>query len=393
MFNTEMCLAIAMVLIVFAVGDFFSTITKAKISSLFVIMVAFLLLFLFDIYPDNIIDISGLKNVAMVCVQLLLLNMGTTVSLKQLAREWRTVVASCLSMAIAVAACIILIPVVGKDTAIVSAPVITGGIAAVLIMQQAAEAKGMVMASAVGAFVYSLQKFFGTVPASSCGLKAAKRIVEKMRQEKLNPPAGQSTVAETTHKKTFYEKHEKYYTTFTCLAIGGVGCFISSLLGDVTGISGSIWSMVIGIALGASGLVCPNFLRSRANSAGFFNFMALVPVIPSLATIEFHMLPSIGFQVVLIFAVTIAATYIVFKLTPAWRIIGDKDISIGVAMCQMIGYPGTQLIVDEIANAVGTTQEERDMIQSKIATAYVISGFASVTILSVFIAGFMAKLL
>ena len=37
--------------------------------------------------------------------------------------------------------------------------------------------------------------------------------------------------------------------------------------------------------------------------------------------------------------------------------------------------------------------EERDAVTNKIQTAYVISGFTSVTILSVFIASFLAKLL
>ena len=39
------------------------------------------------------------------------------------------------------------------------------------------------------------------------------------------------------------------------------------------------------------------------------------------------------------------------------------------------------------------TAEERDAVTNKIQTAYVISGFTSVTILSVFIASFLAKLL
>lgn len=39
------------------------------------------------------------------------------------------------------------------------------------------------------------------------------------------------------------------------------------------------------------------------------------------------------------------------------------------------------------------TPEERDAVTNKIQTAYVISGFTSVTILSVFIASFLAKLL
>ena len=44
----------------------------------------------------------------------------------------------------------------------------------------------------------------------------------------------------------------------------------------------------------------------------------------------------------------------------------------------MIGYPGTQLISDEIAKTVGETDEEVDYLSTRIGTAYVISGFTSV---------------
>ena len=53
----------------------------------------------------------------------------------------------------------------------------------------------------------------------------------------------------------------------------------------------------------------------------------------------------------------------------------------------------TELIATEITNAVAETPEERDAVTNKIQTAYVISGFTSVTILSVFIASFLAQLI
>ena len=62
-------------------------------------------------------------------------------------------------------------------------------------------------------------------------------------------------------------------------------------------------------------------------------------------------------------------------------------------MCQMIGYPGTQLISEEIAKTVGKTPEEIDYLEKRIGTAYVISGSTSVTVLSIVVATIMAKIL
>ncbi|WP_251446833.1 hypothetical protein [Vermiculatibacterium agrestimuris] len=368
------------------------TITKAKISSMFVIMVGFLVLFLTKILPSDIINTAGLTSMCTISIQFLLFNMGTTVDLGQLKREWRTVVASCLSMLIAVVACIAVIPIISKEAAMVSAPVLTGGIAALTIVQDAANANGFTEAAALAAFVFAVQKFFGTLPASRCGLRYANRVVEAMRNDQLAAKVV-SGAQDKDRKPAFYEKHAKYYTVFVCLAIGAVAAYIATALGSLTGISATIWSMVLGIAARAFGLVPPNFQKTKGNAHGVFSWLALASVIPSLGKVDISVVPTIGFRVLVIFAVAMLAIFVVFKFTPAWRILGDKDLSIGVAMCQMIGYPGTQLVVDEIAKAVAQNDEEYNAIESRLATAYVISGFASVTLLSVFIAGLMVKFL
>lgn len=92
-----------------------------------------------------------------------------------------------------------------------------------------------------------------------------------------------------------------------------------------------------------------------------------------------HAAPT-GIFVACVFALTLLGIVVIFKVLPVWKIVGDRDLAIGIAMCQMIGYPGTQLISDEIAKTVGETDEEVDYLSTRIGTAYVISGFTSVTI-------------
>ena len=113
---------------------------------------------------------------------------------------------------------------------------------------------------------------------------------------------------------------------------------------------------------------------------GFFMFGVLTVIVPSLAKVDLSMLPQLGFFVACVFALTLLGIVVIFKVLPVWKIVGDRDLAIGIAMCQMIGYPGTQLISDEIAKTVGETDEEVDYLSTRIGTAYVISGFTSVTI-------------
>ena len=136
-----------------------------------------------------------------------------------------------------------------------------------------------------------------------------------------------------------------------------------------------------------------NLLKKNANASGFFIFGALTAIVPSLAKVDFSMLGQLGITVVAVFAVTVAGIILAFKILPLWKIVGDKDLCIGIAMCQMIGYPGTQLISEEISKAVGKTPEEIDYLEKRIGTAYVISGFTSVTVLSIVVATIMAKIL
>ena len=57
----------------------------------------------------------------------------------------------------------------------------------------------------------------------------------------------------------------------------------------------------------------------------------------------------------------------------------------------MIGFPGTLIISEEIANQLGETEEERDFVLSHILPKMLIAGFTTVTIASVFLAGFLVK--
>ena len=394
--------AVFMILLIFFLGDLVGALTKAKISSMFVIMMGFLVLFLTGIYPADIMTTAGFAGVASLGQYFLLFNMGTSVDLATLRREWRTVVGAIIGMAAAIVGCCVAIPIIGKDFALAAAPVVNGGIVATTTMVQACDEKGLAAAAALATFIYAVQKFVGTLPASNCGLSVANELVADLRTKHAADPnyswyAEQSSKSSSASaKEPLWKGIKKYYTTFICLAIGATAIVLAQMIAKVfkptplSFINMSILCMVFGITARNTGLVPPNIMRDQAKANGFFSFLSLCTIIPSLAKIDISMLPSIGFATVVIFVLVMVFTFIVFMLTPAWKVVGSKKLAIGIAMCQMIGYPGTELIATEITNAVAQTDEERDAVTARIQTAYVISGFTSVTILSVVIAGILA---
>lgn len=394
--------AVFMILLIFFAGDLVGALTKAKISSMFVIMMGFLVLFLTGIYPADIMATAGFAGVASLGQYFLLFNMGTSVDLPTLRREWRTVVGAIIGMAAAIVGCCVAIPIIGKDFALAAAPVVNGGIVATTTMVQACDEKGLAAAAALATFIYAVQKFVGTLPASNCGLSVANELVADLRAKHAADPnyswyAEQTSSSSTAStKEPLWKGIKKYYTTFICLAIGATAIVLAQTIAKVlkptplSFINMSILCMVFGITARNTGLVPPNIMRDQAKANGFFSFLSLCTIIPSLAKIDVSMLPSIGFATVVIFVLVLVFTFVTFMLTPAWKVVGSKKLAIGIAMCQMIGYPGTELIATEISNAVAQTEEERDAVTARIQTAYVISGFTSVTILSVVIAGILA---
>ena len=385
--------ALFIILLVFAFGDFIGVITKARVSSMFVIMATFLVLFMTQAIPADICTTANLTYVTKIGLQFLLVDMGSSVGLAELKKEWRTVVTATIALLLAVVGCALAMPIIGREASLVSMPVIAGGVVAANTMVTAAEGIGLPTCAALATFIYATQKLVATLPASNGGIQYANQLVEEYRKQDHSADAVKSETTET--KLLFWQKHKQFYSNFVCLAIAATIAFLAYLLGEATNgwIGQSLWSMILGIVARNLGLVPGHFLRDTSRSTGFFNFLTMVTMIPSLAKINLAQIPMIGFNALMIFIFAMVVLVVAFRFTPMWKVCGSKSLALGIAMCQMIGYPGTQLIADEIANAVGATDAERDYISEKLGTAYVIAGFTTVTLLSVVLANFVSKIL
>ena len=278
-----------LILIIFFAGDLVGALTKAKISSMFVIMMGFLVLFLTGLYPGDIMTTSGFAAVASLGQYFLLFNMGTTVDIAQLKREWRTVVGAMIGMAAAIVGCAIAIPIIGKDFALAAAPVVNGGIVATTTMVKACEDAALPAAAGLATFIYAVQKFVGTLPASNCGLSVANNVVDDLRSKHAADP-GYSWYNEQAGEHggskaaPFWQGIKKYYTTFICLAIGataiviaeqGAKLFKAFKIGEVAPLSFinmSILCMVLGIIARNTGLVPPTKMPTQAKPNAYYTY-------------------------------------------------------------------------------------------------------------------------
>lgn len=389
--NNAMFSSFMIVLIVFALGDIVGKITKGKLSGMMVVMLLFLVGFLTKLIPADIIDQGGLTALSKLAIAMVLFNMGTTLNVKQLIEEWRTVLMAALCM---LASCLVMLlvsPVIGFDTVLVGMPVINGAAMATSLMASAAAEKGLATAAALCAVIYSVQKFVGAPIASAMGIRYGKKLLKAYRE---NPAQfkKQETGNGASAKVSFADKHKEWYSANVMMALVAAGSWVAHILGDLTPINYSIWALLLGVVCAASGLV-PTKPLQKSNSYGLMMVAVFGSIIPSLAKVSLSDLGTMAFQTIVLFIAALIGVALVGWILPTWKLVGDKDLAVGIGVEQFLGFPSNVVICREVGDAVGETPEEKAFIEDTLNVPYVVGGITVITVLSTMLAGFVINML
>ncbi|HFL2421932.1 TPA: permease [Clostridioides difficile] len=395
---SDMLLWFSVVLVLFAIGDLIASKTKAKVSAVFVTLLLFLILFVTKAIPADIIEKAGMTAAASWSVPMIMFSMGTMLNVKQFIDEWRTVLTAWLGI-VAVIVCVSLcIPLFGKSTVLTSIPVINGALPATTIMTQAALEKGLTLAAATATVVFAIQKFIGTPIASRAALQEANRLLVEYHEAKskgidlanVDTDKKEAENTGTKVKQAFCEKYDKYYSTNVCIFFIALFSYLGYELSEIIHVNYSIVCLVVGVIVTRIGIV-PKDILEKGKIKGFINMVVFAAVIPSLAKVSLTDLISLFVPIVGMFAVSIIGIFLMMKVLPGWKIIGSKPLAFGVGFCQMLGFPTTYLISNEVCNAVGETEEERAYLMSKIMPKLVVGGMACM--ISIVVAGLMVPML
>lgn len=389
--NNAMFSSFMIVLIVFALGDIVGKITKGKLSGMMVVMLLFLVGFLTKLIPADIIDQGGLTALSKLAIAMVLFNMGTTLNVKQLIEEWRTVLMAALCM---LASCLVMLlvsPIIGFDTVLAGMPVINGAAMATSLMASAAAEKGLATAAALCAVIYSVQKFVGAPIASAMGIRYGKKLLKAYRE---NPAQfkKQETGNGASAKISFADKHKEWYSANVMMALVAAGSWVAHILGDLTPINYSIWALLLGVVCAASGLV-PTKPLQKSNSYGLMMVAVFGSIIPSLAKVSLSDLGTMAFQTIVLFIAALIGVALVGWVLPTWKLVGDKDLAVGIGVEQFLGFPSNVVICREVGDAVGETPEEKAFIEDTLNVPYVVGGITVITVLSTMLAGFVINML
>lgn len=390
-------MALCLVLLALTLGDVISAMTKAFVPSVFVSAIIFVIGF-WTIFPADIVDLSGIGNpLAQLAILLLITHMGTLMSLKELASQWRTIIISLAGIVgICVGAVALGTVVFDWETAIIATPPLTGGLVASIMMADAATAKGLNDLAVLAILVYVAQGFAGYPLTSILLRKEGNKLLSDFRSGKVKSSAKsevEETIKEESKLRIIPKLPEKYDTTYMVLLRVAIVALVAVKLEGLTG--GTISKYVIALVLGAIASEMGLIDRKPLVKSGSFGILItslMAFVMAGLAkatpdTLAEMAMPLIG---IIVFGVVGMGILSII----AGKLLGiSKEMSFAVALTALYGFPPNYIITEDVSKALAETPEEKEFLMDQMLPQMLVGGFTTVTIASVIIAGLFINLI
>ena len=395
-------LAFVICAVVYIIGEYVAKITKAWIPSVFVTAVV-LLIGYWTVSPKEVVSDSMLIPFgSTIGIYLLITHMGTVISLKQLIQQWKTIVVCLSGLAGMMVLGYFVAPlIIDKTLVIAGLPPLTGGIVAATMMQDAAKAAGLEVAAVFAIAMYCVQGFAGYPITAVCLQKEGRRLLKDFRSGKVvlteqdrreMASVGMTVIADDSDRKTLIPRiPDKWNSPILMLGKLGLIGWFATQLGNITGISGAIWALVLGVFFTTIGFLETNLLN-RANSYQIIMFALMMYVFDGLKDCTPAMLKSIIVPMVVLIVIGVLGMAI-FSFVIAKILKMSFPLAFANGLTALYGFPCDAIITESTCNALGETEEERQYLMSKMFPSMIVGGFITVTITSVFIAGWFSGLL
>lgn len=395
-------LAFVICAVIYIIGEYVAKITKAWIPSVFVTAVV-LLIGYWTVIPKEVVSDSMLIPFgSTIGIYLLITHMGTVISLKQLIQQWRTIVVCLSGLAGMMVLGYFVAPlIIDKTLVIAGLPPLTGGIVAATMMQDAAKAAGLEVAAVFAIAMYCVQGFAGYPITAVCLQKEGRRLLKDFRSGKVvlteqdrreMASVGMTVIADDSDRKTLIPRiPDKWNSPILMLGKLGLIGWFATQLGNITGISGAIWALVLGVFFTTIGFLETNLLN-RANSYQIIMFALMMYVFDGLKDCTPAMLKSIIVPMVVLIVIGVLGMAI-FSFVIAKILKMSFPLAFANGLTALYGFPCDAIITESTCNALGETEEERQYLMSKMFPSMIVGGFITVTITSVFIAGWFQSLL
>lgn len=407
--SPEMPQMLALVLIagILYFGDYISIKTKAFIPSVFICAILFLLGY-WSFFPRDLVARAGIPSVtAIMLIFFLIVNMGTLLSWREMATQWKTIVVSLVS----IIGVIILSYAIGSlffdpNLIIAGIPPLIGGVVSSIIMHDAALALGLEDVAVFALLIYVMQGFAGYSLTSLALKREGRRVLTLHRQgewkkvdetlalEDLKKLAKES---ESDKPKLFSRMHDKYNTDyfklFRIALVGLIAFTISKILREQVGIvvDQFVLALFLGVIAVAVGFLERQPLQ-KSNSMGLAMLGLMAFVFNGLNSASPEMLMRLFAPLIVLIALAVIGMLIASFIV-AWCLKIQPMMAFSVALTALYGFPADYIITKEVVDHLTENETERKVLMDHMLPPMLIGGFISVTIVSVILAGYMKGLL
>jgi hypothetical protein len=390
-------LALVILMLILFIGDLVAVRTKAWVPSIFICAVLFLGGY-WTFFPQDIVALAGVPPVvATMMMYLLITNMGTLLSLKELKNQWKTIIIA-LSGILGIIAILFGIGtfLFGYQTVVVAIPPLVGGVVSALIMSEGAKEAGLASLSVFAIVIYVMQGFAGYPITSFVLKKEGKRLLQQYRSGQLADKAQGKAAAEVAatavakpELKLFKNMPEKYNTDFfkflRLSLVAYLAYLTSTLLAPVVTISPFVLCLLFGVIATSAGFLERQVLQ-KANGFGFAIMALMLFIFDGLKQATPSMMLEIIYPLVGTIVLGVIGMYI-FSFIAGKILKVSKDMAFAVSLTALYGFPADYIITNEVIKSLTEDEKEREMLTSHMLPPMLVGGFVTVTMVSVVLAG------
>jgi MFS family permease len=379
---------------VWTVSDFVAKKTRSLLSSLFVASIIFLIGFLTDIFPEDLLSASSLLALAGVVVGFIIVHLGTMISLDDFKRQWKTFVigvVTVLGIGISLWIASFLFGTTltagqeagyatALDFVIAGTGALSGGTISILLVQEAALGVGLTTVAIFRVLIAALQGLVGFPLTSIILRREAARVRDQYRAGELESAKELAAEASTETKLP-----APFRTTAGTLFVVGVAVLVSIGVNNLTDgkLNTFVVALLLGITLRATGIFKPSVLAG-IDSLGLMMIAIMILVFGPLATVTPADVGALAVPLLLAFAFGVAGIACFSALVG--KLLGySVPMSVAIGLTSLYGFPGTMILSQEAARGAGETPEEVAAIEHEILPKMIVAGFATVTITSVIV--------
>lgn len=374
------------------IGGFVASKTKAIVSGVVVGCIIYLIGYLTGIIPaTSVTDIGITAMMSNFGLALMVTNLGTMLNLKDLLKEWKTVVIAWIGLiGLAVISFTIASWIFGREYALCASSPISGGVIATVLTTTAATEAGKPELAAFATLICSFQLFLGLPIISRCLKNETTAMI--LEGYGLKSEAAETEAKEKSwNLKLLPDWPAWTHSTEIIICKLCIVALCAVWLSKLTGWNTTILYLILGVIFTEIGFLDRNALQ-QANCFGLLalGLLALLPgnfASVSVDSLMQMIVPIVGTLV------TGAIGIGIFSFIAGKFLHYSASMSVAIGLTALVGYPCTQIVTDEVIDALETSEEQKAKIKEYILPKMLVGGFATVTIASVVFAGIVVPMI